>query len=56
MKSDGSLIKEGDLLINAKLGATFRKIADDPLAFYRGPLADDIIADLNDYGTKFELA
>jgi len=29
-----------------------RRIADDPTTFFNGSLADDIIADLNDYGLK----
>jgi len=59
VKEDGTLIKTGDLLVNAKLGATMRIIADDPMSFYRGQLADDIVADLQEYGsniTKDDLA
>ncbi len=44
------MIQEGDLLVNPKLGATLRRIADDPMAYYNGTLADDIVADLTEYG------
>lgn len=50
VKENGSLIQEGDLLVNPKLGATLRRIADDPMAYYNGTLADDIVADLMEYG------
>ena len=42
LKSDGTLLQEGDLLVNPKLGATSRKIADDPFTFYNGSLAEDM--------------
>lgn len=54
MKGDGTLIQEGDLLVNAKLGTTLRRIADDPMTYYNGTLADDIVADLLEYGSLTE--
>ncbi|KAK2151985.1 hypothetical protein LSH36_343g01029 [Paralvinella palmiformis] len=51
VKENGSLITEGDLLKNPKLGATLARIAEDPDTFYSGSLADDIIADLTEYGS-----
>ena len=50
VKSDGSLLQEGDLLINIKLGQTLRRIAADPGTFYNGSLAADIVADIAEYG------
>jgi len=47
---NGSLIQEGDLLKNPKLAQTFRLIAVDPMAFYRGSLARDIVNDIAEYG------
>lgn len=41
---------EGDLMLNPKLGDTLRRIADDPVTFYTGELADDIVADVQEYG------
>lgn len=47
--SDGSLKKEGDVVINSELGQTFRTIAEEGMsAFYTGKLADDILADIRD--------
>jgi len=53
VKKDGSLIQEGDLLKNPKLARTFRRIADDPMTYYRGSMAREIVDDIADYGTKF---
>jgi len=50
VKDDGSLITEGDLLINVKLGNTFKRIAEDPMAFYNGSLAQEIVDDIKEYG------
>jgi len=50
VKSDGSLVKEGDLLKNPKLATTFRRIAEDPMTYYKGALARDIVDDITDYG------
>lgn len=55
VKQDGSLVQEGDLLINAKLGQTMRRIADEPMSFYTGSLAEDIVADLQEYGSIITL-
>lgn len=51
VKEDGTLVQEGDLLKNPKLGATLRAIAADPFTFYNGSLAADIVQDLSEYGT-----
>ena len=50
MKDDGSLIKEGDLLVNTKLGATLQIIADEPWSYYNGSLAQDIVDDIAERG------
>jgi gamma-glutamyltranspeptidase len=50
VKEDGSLVTVGDLLVNPKLGATFRAIQADPMTFYNGPLAQDIVDDIKEYG------
>ena len=52
VKSDGTLLKEGDLYVNKKLGATLRMIADDPLTFYNGSLAENITQDIRDFGLQ----
>lgn len=33
-----------------RLARTFQAIADDPLSFYVGSLAEDVIADITDAG------
>ena len=53
MKQDGSLVKEGDLLKNPKLARTLRRIAEDPMSFYNGSLAREIIDDINDRGMRY---
>lgn len=35
------------------LAKTFQRIADDPLSFYNGSLAEDIVADIQDEGQYF---
>jgi len=55
VKEDGSLIEAGDLLVNPKLAVTMRRVADDPLSFYTGSLAADIVADLQEYGSNITL-
>jgi len=49
---DGSLKKKGDIVRRPNLAQTLRKIARDGAdAFYKGALAADIVADLNEgYG------
>lgn len=56
VKKDGSLIQEGDLLRNPKLALTFSRIAEDPMAYYKGSLARDIVDDIADYGGNVTLA
>ncbi len=43
---NGGPIGVNQQLKNAKLADTLEKIRDDPMAMYKSPLADDIIADL----------
>jgi gamma-glutamyltranspeptidase len=50
MKADGSLVTLGDRLVNKKLGATFRAIQSDPMTFYNGSLARDIVDDIQERG------
>lgn len=50
LKPDGTLMKEGDLLRNPKLGQTLRRIAANPDVFYNGSLAQDIVDDIAEYG------
>ena len=52
VKKDGSLIQEGDLLKNPKLALTFYRIAEDPMSYYKGSLARDIVDDIADYGKR----
>jgi gamma-glutamyltranspeptidase/glutathione hydrolase len=59
-KKDGSDWKPGDRLVQKDLGHTLRLIAEDgPDAFYKGPVADLIAAEMKDDGgliTKADLA
>jgi len=50
VKEDGSLVTQGDLLVNKKLGDTFQRIALNPMTFYTGSLAQDIVDDIQEYG------
>ena len=50
VKRDGSLVTEGDILVDYKLAKTFRRIAADPMGFYTGSLAQDIVADIKERG------
>ncbi|XP_038058647.1 glutathione hydrolase 1 proenzyme-like isoform X1 [Patiria miniata] len=56
----GETLKEGDTLINTKLAATYKKLAEGGEdAYYRGELTDDIVADIADRDgiiTKEDLA
>jgi gamma-glutamyltranspeptidase / glutathione hydrolase / leukotriene-C4 hydrolase len=56
MKSDGTLLKEGDLMTNPKLGMTLRRVADNPHAFYNGSLAQDIVDDIAEYNGNITLS
>ena len=38
-----------------KLAQTHREIARDPLSFYNGTLADDVVADLTDEGKNIHV-
>ncbi|ELT90576.1 hypothetical protein CAPTEDRAFT_2729 [Capitella teleta] len=49
IKEDGELIQEGDIITNEKLGQTMRRIAQDPMSFYTGSLAQDIVDDIAEY-------
>lgn len=51
LKEDGELYEDGDLMTRPKLADTLQTIADEGVeAFYSGSLADNIIADIKDYG------
>ncbi|XP_059155209.1 glutathione hydrolase 1 proenzyme-like isoform X1 [Physella acuta] len=45
----------GSLIKLPKLAKTFQAIADNPLSFYNGSLASDIVADIKDAGGIIEL-
>lgn len=49
VKEDGSLVQLGDRIYMHTLGATFGRIAEDPMSFYHGSLANDIVEDLQNY-------
>ncbi|XP_022086450.1 gamma-glutamyltranspeptidase 1-like [Acanthaster planci] len=59
LNSEGEILKEGDTLVNIKLAETYKKLAEGgENAFYKGDLADDIVADIADRGgiiTKADL-
>lgn len=46
---DGSMFKTGEKMTNLRLAQTLERIADDPMSFYTGKLAEEIVADLNDH-------
>ena len=49
LKPDGTPYKEGDIIKRPKL--TLKVIAADPMSFYNGLLADDVVADIQETGT-----
>ncbi|XP_022086375.1 gamma-glutamyltranspeptidase 1-like [Acanthaster planci] len=59
LNSEGEILKEGDTLVDIKLAETYKKLAEGgENAFYKGDLADDIVADIADRGgiiTKADL-
>ena len=44
---DGCLKKLGDRLVNHKLAITLERIGCDPMSFYNGSLAEDIVRDIS---------
>ena len=51
VRNDGDLVKEGDILVNRKLAATLRMLANGSVEeFYNGSLTDDIVRDIQDAG------
>ena len=51
LNSTGGLLREGDMMTRPKLAETYRKISlEGGDAFYRGDLADDIVADVTERG------
>ena len=50
LKPDGTPYKEGDILKRPKLARTLKVIAADPMSFYNGSLADDVVADIQEAG------
>ena len=50
MKRNGMPHNEGDIIRRPKLAKTLKVIAADPMSFYNGSLADDIIADIQEAG------
>jgi gamma-glutamyltranspeptidase/glutathione hydrolase len=58
-KPDGSSWKAGDRLVQPDLASTLRRIAEEPDAFYTGPIADQIVAEMKAGGgliTRDDLA
>lgn len=55
MKPNGRLYVPGDVLRRPKLALTLRRIANDPISFYSGSLADDIVADIHERGKFFKI-
>ena len=45
-------VETGDIIKNERLGHTLQRIADDPLSFYRGALANEIALDIKDAGGR----
>ena len=55
LQKDGKWLKAGETFKNEKLAKTLEIIANDPLTFYHGELAKDILADINDNGGNMTL-
>ncbi|KAK2164993.1 hypothetical protein LSH36_56g00012 [Paralvinella palmiformis] len=50
-KSDGSLVKEGDIIKRSTYAKTLRRIAEEgPNTFYNGSVAEDVVRDIQDEG------
>ncbi|ESN98953.1 hypothetical protein HELRODRAFT_162425 [Helobdella robusta] len=49
-KNNGSLLEFGDVIVDPKLAATFRNISADPKSFYEGPLAKEIVKEIQSAG------
>ena len=50
MKQNGMPHKEGDIIRRPKLVKTLKVIAADPMSFYNGSLANDVVADILEAG------
>lgn len=51
---NGDILKENDTIIFTRLAETYRKIAEDgPNAFYQGPLAQNLVTDIQAAGSIF---
>ena len=44
------MLKVNETLVNPELGSTLEKIAEDPMSFYHGAIADRIVRDIQDAG------
>ena len=44
------MLKMNETLINPELGSTLETIAEDPMSFYHGSIADRIVRDLQEAG------
>lgn len=56
VKTDGTLAKEGDYVVNLKLAKTLQVIANEgPTAFYNGSLTADIVNEIQQHGMSTKL-
>merc|ERR1719427_120387 len=55
LNSDGRAKAKGDQVVNEKLAQTFEAISRDRDAFYKLPLAQSIVDDINEAGGDFQL-
>ena len=53
LKSDGTLYQEGDKMYRPELANTLETIVKDPVSFYSGSLANDVLQDLQEIGINF---
>ena len=44
------MLKINETLVNRELGMTLKKIAEDPMSFYQGSIAEQIVKDIQDAG------
>ena len=53
MKSEGNLVRKGDVIRRPLYGKTLRRIAEaGPATFYNGSLAEDIVEDIQEEGKQ----
>ena len=55
VQPDGQPVRKFEMLKNPLLAITLERIATDPMSFYNGSLAEDIVADIAERGKQLKL-